>query len=84
MATIKNGNQQQTVPDGGKIDTACEELGVPFGCHDGMCMSCRIEITEGAENLSELSEQENALGMDRNNRLACQCKIKTGNVVFKY
>ena len=32
----------------------------------------------------ELTEEENDLGMDRNNRLSCQCSIKSGTVKITY
>ena len=59
-----------------------EELGVPFGCTDGRCASCRIKVTEGMENLSEITKNERALGMNEKEpyRLMCQCKIKGGVV----
>ena len=59
-----------------------EELGVPFGCTDGRCASCRVKVIEGGENLSDLTGNEKALGMNKKEpyRLMCQCKIKDGIV----
>lgn len=83
MAKIKTDNKEIKIKDGEPITKACEELGVPFGCYTGTCGSCKIGIEEGADNLSELTDEENALGMDKNTRLACQCNIKGGEVRIK-
>ena len=63
------------------IDKA-EELGVPFGCTDGRCGSCRVEVVDGMDNLSDRTQNELDMGLDdsENYRLICQCKIKE-NVV---
>ena len=71
------------VADGNSIVEACTELGVPFSCEDGYCGTCVIDIVEGEENLSELTDDEENLGMDRTRRLACQCRIKEGEVRIK-
>ena len=63
------------------IDKA-EELGVAFGCQDGRCGSCRVEVVEGMENLSERTQNEIDVGIgeDEPFRLMCQCRIKNGVV----
>ncbi len=63
------------------VDRA-EELGVAFGCQDGRCGSCRIEIVSGMENLTDRTRNELDAGLteDEPFRLACQCKIKWGLV----
>ncbi len=73
-------NKSREVPENGKIQEACEELGVPFNCTNGICGTCMIDIISGKENLSELTEQEEDLGRDKEHRLACQCRIKKGDV----
>ncbi|MBA3238241.1 MAG: (2Fe-2S)-binding protein [Parachlamydiaceae bacterium] len=64
------------------IAEACEEAGVPFACTEGVCGTCVIEIKSGKENLSPpTQEEEDFLGEGcRDERLACQCRIKNGNV----
>ena len=84
MAKIISGNKKIEVKDGDSIIKACEELGVPFGCYEGVCRSCSIGIIKGRENLSELTDNEINQGMDKGNRLACQCKIKKGIIEIKY
>jgi len=80
MAILKTSTESREVPDGEPIMEACEELGVPYGCKDGLCQSCRIEIIEGMENLSDPTQAEKDAGIPGNERLACQCKIIKGSV----
>jgi len=68
------------VADGESIKDACEKLGVPFGCNTGLCGTCMIDIVSGEENLSDLTEEEKILERDKKHRLACQCKIESGEV----
>ena len=80
MAIIKIQTQQIELNDGDKIKDACARLEVPFGCHSGICGVCKIKILEGVENLSELSQEGRDIGLNSNQRLACQTKIKSGVV----
>ena len=86
MAEIINAKtkKKEIVKDGEGIIEPCTKLGVLFSCEDGHCGMCRIDIVEGKENLSELTEDEDNMGMDRNTRLACQCKIKSGKVKIEF
>ena len=86
MAKIINSktNEEIYVNDGKSIQEACEELGVPFQCTNGICGTCMIDIISGQENLSELTEEEHDLERDKKHRLACQCKIKSGEVKFDF
>lgn len=76
-------DKEHDVPDGDEIKKTCEEAGIPFGCESGVCRTCELEIIEGQENLSELTENEKDMCMDGKNRLACQCKLKSGTVKVK-
>ena len=80
MARMIFRDKDVELKDGEEIKEACEKLGVPFSCKEGNCGTCMIDVTEGQENLSELTEKEEDLARDRNHRLACQCRIKKGNV----
>ena len=84
MAKLIIDNVEYDVADGDPIDEICENAGIPFSCNSGVCGTCQIEILEGAENLNELNDEEEELGMDRNNRLSCQCKILGGKVKVTY
>ena len=72
------------ISDDGSIVSACRDAGVRLDCNNGVCGSCHIKVLEGAENLSDLTQEEIDLGMDQNNRLACQCAIKTGIVKITF
>lgn len=76
-----NGDEIE-LEDDSPIAEACEEAGVPFACTEGVCGTCVIEIKSGHENLSSpTQEEEDFLGEGcRGERLACQCRIKNGNV----
>jgi ferredoxin len=87
MAIIKTEYKEIEVPDGEPVKEKCKELGIAFGCESGSCGTCRVEVLEGKENLSEFSEAEKMngefLGVDEDHRLMCQCKIKEGTVKIK-
>lgn len=84
MAIVKTNDNHIKLANGEPIRDACEELGVLFGCRSGLCGTCMIDIVEGEENLSELSEEEVAMDRDRKRRLACQAKIKQGTVTINF
>ena len=67
--------------DNGDLIDKAEELGIAFGCQDGRCGSCRVEVIEGMDNLTEKSiNEDDVLGSgedSENYRLMCQCKIKS-------
>lgn len=77
-------NEEKKIQNNKAIRKACEELGIPFSCNNGTCGTCIIDIVKGEENLSELTEQEKVLERDKKHRLACQCKIKKGEVKIDF
>lgn len=83
ITNLKTGKSVE-IKDGDKIRDAVEKLGVPFGCEEGICGTCMIDVVEGENNLSELTEQERDLMRDKNHRLACQCKIRKGDVKIEF
>lgn len=80
-----NGEQLE-LSDGSAIAEMCEEAGVPFACTEGVCGTCVIEVKEGQENLSKpTQEEEDFLGEGNcDERLACQCNIKGGEVKISF
>jgi len=83
IISAKN-NEEKEIQDGSSIKNAAEELGVLFGCEDGLCGTCMIDVVEGEENLSNLTQAETDLERDKKHRLACQCKIKKGYVKIDF
>lgn len=63
-------------------------LGIAFGCENGVCSTCLIQIKSGMENLTGKTDQEeftlDARGAADDERLACQCMLKQdGDVEFE-
>lgn len=77
--TFKTNTGEFEVQDGAPIKGTCREAGVLFGCENGVCGACKIEVSEGVSNLSEKTDNERSItGGDPNLRLACQSHIKSG------
>lgn len=88
MAKLKFSHSQEEVEleDNSGIAEICEEAGVPFACTEGVCGTCVVEVVEGGKNLSEPSQEEvDFLGDDcEEELLACQCRIKAGEVTLTF
>ena len=71
------------VEAGASLVDAIEKAGAkfPLGCRMGSCGTCRCIITEGAENVNDLTEPESDLfetltHVHQNERLGCQLQIQ--------
>lgn len=84
MAVLKSDKDSVEVKDGMGLVDAGDKLGVPFGCQEGICGSCLVEVVEGEDNLSAKSSSEEFADLDDHKRLLCQCKIKSGEVKIKF
>lgn len=84
MAALYCNGEERRIDDGDPIKEACRELGVPFGCENGVCGTCQLDIVAGAENLLPLNDAEKDMGLDETHRLGCQCKIKEGTVEVRF
>jgi ferredoxin len=84
MANLKYGEETAEVKDGQSIVDAAENFGVPFGCSQGDCGTCIVEVVEGSDNLNTLQEAEKDFPLEDNERLACQCVIKSGDVEIDF
>lgn len=80
MATIRFEGRDAEVADGTEIVKTVEELGLPLGCQDGLCGTCMSTVVQGMENLEVRNEKEIDMDIPDNQRLACQCVIKSGLV----
>ncbi len=65
------------------IKDKAEELGTIFGCKEGRCGTCKSKVVEGMENLHEKNDREINMGLEENERLICQCRIKSGVVKIR-
>ncbi|MEM8727893.1 MAG: 2Fe-2S iron-sulfur cluster-binding protein [Chlamydiota bacterium] len=82
---ILSDDEEVELEDGSELKEPCEEVGVPFACTEGVCGTCVIEVKEGKENLSEMTQEElDFLGETEDERLACQCRIRQGKVRIDY
>jgi ferredoxin len=63
-----------------------EAASISFGCEQGICGTCLIEVASGADNLSDAEEIEEetlqAMGAEEGQRLACQCRVE-GDITVK-
>ena len=80
MAIIKTNSKQVQLGDGAPVLPACEELGVPFGCTNGVCGTCTTVVKSGMEYLGEKNNNEKSMGLNDSERLMCQCNISGGEV----
>ncbi|AFL68313.1 2Fe-2S iron-sulfur cluster-binding protein [Sulfurospirillum barnesii] len=80
------------VKPGATIQDVVEASGsaLPFGCRDGQCGTCVVEIVQGMEFLSPINEKEVKVLKEicvgtcsKNSRLACQMKIDKPNGVVR-
>jgi ferredoxin len=82
MATLKFEGEEREVADGVSVIEACEDMGLPFGCQDGLCGTCASKVVTGAENLSPKNDKEDDFDLPEGHRLPCQCTITSGTVEF--
>ncbi len=82
----KGDEQTVTTYAGSTILGASGQLRHPIasGCSDSTCGTCRVEILEGAENLSEATAREKGTLKESAHpagyRLSCRTEILTGTV----
>jgi ferredoxin len=80
------------VKEGATIQDIVEASGsaLPFGCRDGECGTCVVEVVQGMEFLSEKTEKEFKVLKEicsgtctPNSRLSCQMKIAKPNGIVR-
>jgi ferredoxin len=84
MAKLLLNEEEIEIEDGENILDYIEQAGVPIGCSNGVCGTCEVEVLGGMENLSEINQEEEDLGMEGAKRLGCQCRILGGVVKMTY
>ncbi len=84
MVKLKLEDNEVEQEDNSPMQPAAESLGIPFGCQNGMCGTCIVEVQEGMENLSAKNEKEEDFGLEDSQRLACQCTMKSGSIKIDF
>jgi len=80
MAKLIIEDTEYELVDGASLQEKAEDWGIPFGCTEGICGTCRIVVLEGGDNLTPMTQEEKDAGLADNERFACQCKINKGTV----
>jgi len=86
--TFQDINQTVTVPVGSRVIDVSERVsaGIVYGCREGDCGTCLMQVVEGAQHLTEPSVVEAKVLRDhhagRHQRLACQAQV-LGDCVVK-
>lgn len=89
IVTFAAEDRSIEVPDGTRLQDAIAraDAEIDFGCREGECATCIIEVLEGIEHLGSPNENEELTLMEdeleRGIRLACQCKVSGGRVVIR-
>jgi ferredoxin len=89
MAHIKLVNENRTLvaDNNARLKDVLEPTNILFGCSNGLCGTCMIEVIENPDGLAEKENREldtlNFLSAEPNQRLACQCKVK-GDCTIRY
>ena len=86
---IRNEGTEFEVPDGEPLlNYAKEHSSILFGCGKGECGTCVCFVSKGSAFVSPKTKKEeetlNRIGAYPSQRLACQIKIKKGEVEIEY
>jgi len=86
---IRNEGVEFEVPDGMLIkDYIKKNSNMLFGCENGDCGTCVCSVTSGSDNINIRTMKEEQtlgrIGAYPSQRLACQIKIKKGEVEIEY
>lgn len=87
--TFKDIGKTVSVPTGTRVIDVSEKegSGIVYGCREGDCGTCIMDVVDGWQNLSQPSIvedrilRENAAG--RHQRLACQAQVLGGKITVK-
>ena len=83
MAKVYIATDKKTleVNEGDALIDVCEdvETSILFGCRDGACGACMIQVLENPQNLSPMEDHERdfleTMAAREGERLACQCRV---------
>lgn len=81
--TFEMDDIEYDADEGEKLVDVARRAGssIPFGCTNGICGTCIVQVTKGRKNLSEQDPDEEMtlemFGADKpEHRLACQCSVQ--------
>jgi ferredoxin len=80
MVLIKLGKNKIEIKGNSNIESAFEQLDIPFSCHTGICGICKIKIKKGEKNINPKTDSELDYPLEENERLACQCNKIKGDI----
>lgn len=92
MATVffaGDDNFEATCNDGDRLQDVIDKAGadIMFGCREGSCATCMIQVTDGMGNLNAPTEAEQTTllpeELEQGVRLACQCRVQSGKVTVE-
>lgn len=82
VISFKKNRATLSVSEGSNLMEALLEAGLPVAssCHgDGVCAKCKIQILEGAQNLTSENDTEKFLreskDLPKDHRVSCQVQI---------
>jgi ferredoxin len=84
MPKIKIREKEIEVPEDTLLSDIAQQSGLDVPCRMGVCGACVIKVIKGMENLTEKTQQELDMDLEENERLACQCRIKKGEVTIDF
>ncbi|PJC45463.1 ferredoxin [Candidatus Pacearchaeota archaeon CG_4_9_14_0_2_um_filter_30_8] len=84
MPKITLNNKSEEVPEGKNPYETFEKLGMEFGCHNGICGTCKTKVKKGMENINPKTEEEEEFPLDDDERLGCQCHRLKGDIEVEY
>lgn len=80
MATLHINGEIREIPEGTPFYKIAEEMGIIFGCREGICEVCRVKVVKGEEHLNEITQNEKDMGVSRPHRLCCQMIATSGDI----
>ncbi|MEW6748554.1 MAG: 2Fe-2S iron-sulfur cluster-binding protein [Candidatus Micrarchaeota archaeon] len=85
---LKNDGIEVEVPDGSMVLDYLKDTNLPRGCEEGECGVCVCSVSKGTENTERKTQKEETtlarIGAYPSQRLACQLKIKKGEIEVEY
>ena len=85
---VKNENFEIEAPDGAQVMNYVRATNMPFGCENGDCGVCVCSVSKGVENVGKRNQKEEEtltrIGAYPSQRLACQLRVKKGEIELEY